>query len=441
MLAFGDYGEYRKDPGNAFLTRRPVVVSYDTSQGDTVFMRSDSMFLFTVNRLEEARRARAATVADSLARVQAAEVASGDIDGTGSPSMNEVDSEVSTDVPDSPADFEPRPVVDSVPQAERPDTLRPVDPLDTLTGEARKVYLKEQKRKATAARKAAAAVAKKVKLDTIAARRKAKNTIKLDAQKAREERRAEVRRQKALLKLDARRARAARKGIAFGKVDSIVLARLDSLSEQVGVELDSLSGRVLDSLLQAQRAALSQPDTLSQMQPDSIYRLMKGFRNVKIYRADFQVVCDSITGVSTDSTLHFYIDPVLWHGNNQITSDSVTVYTARQQIERAKFFGNPVMSSELDTVYYNQITGKSMTAYFRDNQIFRNDVNGNAQTIYYMTDGEPPVVTTMVVIESGDLSFYFENKELTQMTWRANPDYKFYPIFPSFRCPMTSRSI
>lgn len=435
VLAFGDYGEYRKDPGNAFLTRRPVVVSYDTSQGDTVFMRSDSMFLFTVNRLEEARRARAATVADSLARVQAAEVASGDIDGTDSPSMNEVDSEVSTDVPDSPADFEPRPVVDSVPQAERPDTLRPVDPLDTLTGEARKVYLKEQKRKATAARKAAAAVAKKVKLDTIAARRKAKNTIKLDAQKAREERRAEVRRQKALLKLDARRARAARKGIAFGKVDSIVLARLDSLSEQVGVELDSLSGRVLDSLLQAQRAALSQPDTLSQMQPDSIYRLMKGFRNVKIYRTDFQVVCDSITGVSTDSTLHLYIDPVLWHGNNQITSDSMTVYTARQKIERAKFFGNPVMSSELDTVYYNQITGKSMTAYFRDNQIFRNDVNGNAQTIYYMTDGEPPVVTTMVVIESGDLSFYFENKELTQMTWRANPDYKFYPIFPEFQVP------
>ncbi len=237
------------------------------------------------------------------------------------------------------------------------------------------------------------------------------------------------------MKLDARRARAARKGIAFGKVDSIVLARLDSLSEQVGVELDSLSGRVLDSLLQAQRAALSQPDTLSQMQPDSIYRLMKGFRNVKIYRADFQVVCDSITGVSTDSTLHLYIDPVLWHGNNQITSDSVTVYTARQQIERAKFFGNPVMSSELDTVYYNQITGKSMTAYFRDNQIFRNDVNGNAQTIYYMTDGEPPVVTTMVVIESGDLSFYFENKELMQMTWRANPDYKFYPIFPEFQVP------
>ena len=29
--------------------------------------------------------------------------------------------------------------------------------------------------------------------------------------------------------------------------------------------------------------------------------------------SDFQSVCDSMTAVSTDSTLHFYIDPVLWN--------------------------------------------------------------------------------------------------------------------------------
>ena len=33
VLAFGDYGEYWKEPGNAFLTRRPAVVSYDTFAG------------------------------------------------------------------------------------------------------------------------------------------------------------------------------------------------------------------------------------------------------------------------------------------------------------------------------------------------------------------------------------------------------------------------
>lgn len=45
VLAFGDYGEYWKEPGDAILTRRPAVVSYDLSQGDSLFMRADSMFL------------------------------------------------------------------------------------------------------------------------------------------------------------------------------------------------------------------------------------------------------------------------------------------------------------------------------------------------------------------------------------------------------------
>lgn len=69
VIAFGDYGEYWKEPGNAFLTRRPAVVSYDLSQGDSLFMRADSMYLFTINE-NALRRAAAAAKADSLARLK-----------------------------------------------------------------------------------------------------------------------------------------------------------------------------------------------------------------------------------------------------------------------------------------------------------------------------------------------------------------------------------
>lgn len=448
ILAFGDFGEYWREPGDAFLTRRPSVISYDTSQGDSIYMRSDSMFLFTVNRLAEARRTRAAAVADSLARVQAradslagvqaaSEGRSDDSDDSGEEPADGRSSERETLLSDSLTTDDLRAAPDSLSAAaDAADTTRVIDPLDTLTGKARKAYLKELKLRERAARKAAADAVKKAQLDTVVARRKAKTALKLDAEKAREARKAEVRREKARLKLNAARARVARKGRAFGKVDSAVLARLDSLAERVAFELDSLSRRMFDSLLAVQRAAVRQPaDTIARPPSDSIYRLIKGYRDVRIYRSDFQAVCDSIVGFSTDSTLHLYIDPVFWNQNNQITSDSVTVFTERQQIARAEFFGNPLMSSELDTTYYNQITGKTMTAYFRDNRIYRNDVVGNAQTIYYMTDGEPPVVVTMGVIVSGDISFYFEERELVQMTWRANPDYQFYPIFPDYQVP------
>ena len=71
VLAFGEYGEYWKEPGNALLTDRPSAISYDRSQGDSLFMRADTMYLFTINEAAERRAAerRAAEQALSLIHI------------------------------------------------------------------------------------------------------------------------------------------------------------------------------------------------------------------------------------------------------------------------------------------------------------------------------------------------------------------------------------
>ena len=205
---------------------------------------------------------------------------------------------------------------------------------------------------------------------------------------------------------------------------------LDSLIEMNMAEQDSLLNLLADSLLSDTTAMALPADSVDSLAlpRDSIYRLMKGYRDVRIFRSDFQTVCDSIVAISTDSTIHLYIDPVLWNQSNQITSDVMDIFTERQQIKRAEFIGSPMMASQLDTTHYNQVAGKTMTAYFYNNQIYRNDVNGNAQTIYYMQDGEPPEITMMGVIESGDCSFYIEDKQVVQITYRTEPVYNFYPM-------------
>ncbi len=438
VLAFGDYGEYWKEPGDAILTRRPAVVSYDLSQGDSLFMRADSMFLFTINE-NALRRAAEAAKADSLARVTP--------DSTGGHPVHRADSlPISQPVTDSPGHTEPLSGADSVERSrmldslsrpELPDSLRgtdslaapAIDPLDTLVGDARKAYLKEQEIKAKAALKAAAAKAKKEKLEQIAAKRQEKATAKLLAQKEREEKRLAARRLKAESKLRARQARAARKGKVI-PIDSTALREIDSLIDRNASEMDSLLMLTADSLA-ADSLAMTIPadsaDSLA-VPADSVYRLLKGFRDVRIYRSDFQAVCDSITAISTDSTIHMYIDPVLWNQSNQITSDVMDVFTENQQITRAEFVGTPMMVAELDTLHYNQVAGKQMTAYFRDNAIYRNDVNGNARTIYYMQDGEPPQITGVGVIESGDCSFYIEDKQVVTIVYRKDPDWNIYPM-------------
>ena len=462
VLAFGDYGEYWKEPGNAFLTRRPSIVSYDLSQGDSLFMRADSMFLFTINENAE-RRAAEAAAADSLARsadslalsgpdslAHAAGGADVPADSLGRPrsgrrpqGVDAADS-LGTPVPasgpttdgdadslhvaPSPLDAPDRPApADSLGGAAPADSL--ANAADTLTVAQRKALLKEAAKRAKAEEKAAAAKEKKKKLDEIAARRKEKTTARLLEQKEREEARLTARRLKAESKLKARQARATRKGRMI-QIDSTALRELDSLIVLNMAEQDSLLNLLVDSLLTDTAAMAIPADSIDSLTAprDSISRLLKGFRNVKIYRSDFQTVCDSMTAISTDSTIHLYIDPVLWNENNQITSDVMDIFTENQQLTRAEFIGSPMMVSQLDTTHYNQVAGKTMTAYFFNNQIYRNDVNGNAQTIYYMQDGEPVEITMMGVIESGEISFFIEDKQVVQITYRGDPVYNFYPM-------------
>lgn len=323
VLAFGDFGEYWKEPGNAFLTRRPAVVSYDTSQGDSLFMAADSMFLYTIDparqRADSLRAA--ARAADSLH-------------------------------------------ADSL----RTDSLR-VDSLAPAAGDSVQGVRPEA--------------------PIVAARRGSLSEGRGDAKRNGTER-----------------------------TDSLAPRRADSLRRD-SLAADSLS---LDSL------GLTPADSLDSLARDTIYRLVKGFRNVRIYRSDFQSVCDSLVAVSRDSTIHLYIDPVLWNQNSQITSDVMDIFTANSQIVRAEFVGRPLMVSELDTMHYNQVVGKTMTALFRNNQIYRNDVKGNAQTIYFMQEDDSPDIIGLLVLESGDLTFFIEEKQVVKITYRNNPVYTIYPM-------------
>jgi len=434
-MAFGDYGEYWKEPGDLFLTRRPAVVSYDPSQGDSLFVRADSMFLFTIvpgaepeaadSLAAEPHSEQAADVPDSTgggrrgSRARRGGAAAGREEGSGGAegSGGTADADASV-AADSAAVVQPDSAVG----------VR-IDPLDTLTGDARKSYLKEQARRTKEKKRAEAAKARKERLATIASARKARAAAKLQAQQERDRAKEEARLKRAQERL---RARAKRRGEALSAADSAARRRVDSLLSLDSAARDSAMLRAADSLrTDSLRLDSLRTDSLradSAAGADSTYRLLKGFRNVKIYRSDFQAVCDSMTGISTDSTFHLYIDPVLWNQNNQITSEVMDVFTKNRQIVRADFVGAPMMVSELDTAHYNQIAGKRMTAWFRDNAIYRDDVNGNVQTIYYIQDGEPPRITGMAVIESGDASFYIEDKQIVFIVYRINPEWPIYPI-------------
>lgn len=227
-------------------------------------------------------------------------------------------------------------------------------------------------------------------------------------------------------------ARQEKRGIYIKMADSSELRIVDSILLAEFGPLDSIVGRKLDSLIEILfPKPLPSPAEITKQEGeniDSLYREIKAFSRVKMYRSDFQSVCDSLAMTTLDSVMNMYKSPVMWNGNNQITSDIMHIRTRNSQLMQADFEGKPMMVSEIDTIHYNQVAGKEMTAYFRDNQIYRNDVKSNVQTIYYMQEDDSPEITLMAYIEAGDMTSYIEGQQVVGITYRGNPTYTFYPM-------------
>lgn len=297
-----------------------------------------------------------------------------------------------------------------------------------LTPKQLKEQAKEAARKEKEVAKRAKAVERKAKLDSIGKQRIAKVAAQLDKQREKDlERMAKdsVRRAEQRAKLLAK----GRDVSALDVQDSLAAIRSARIRGQYEEKAaDSVAAPSHPSAPAADEATTQQEKTDS-VAPDSMYRLVKAYRNVKLFRKDAQMVCDSLTSSTQDSIVHLYINPVLWNGANQLASQFVDLHSRNQQLVRAEFLGDPVMVAQIDTTYYNQVTGKKMVSLFRDNDIYRNDVEGNVQTIYFNREDEKTtVVTEMIYLESASASFYIEDRELVGVTYRNNVPITMYPI-------------
>ena len=272
----------------------------------------------------------------------------------------------------------------------------------------------------------------KMKIDTIIAERIERSSRLADEEKERVERMRIKAEQKRRQKIDKAKARAIKRGKVYTGEDynpddttfmNIDIPerpkRADSTAVERGGESDSIQS---DSTLR---------DTLPVEVPfpeDSTYKMIKAYRNVKMFRSESQMACDSLTILNTDSIIRMYKSPVMWNDNNQILSDSAMIHTERQRIKKAHFYGTPIMGIEIDTAYYNQVKGKEMTSFFDNGKVYRNDVNGNAQTIYYLQEEEDSEVSALMYIESSAITFYLDDGSIEKISYKQNPEYVLYPM-------------
>ncbi len=372
LLAFGDYGQYWRESENVLLTNLPSVANYFKDNQDTLFMRSDTLFIRPfLSRIDTVSDKN---IPDSLKQIMTEQQQDIAIDSTLTNKFNEkiTDNKLPINVIDTtqivPIDTLK---IDSIQQIQ--DTLTPkqdtIVDVSKLSKKELKAYKKQQRQKRKLERK-----------------------------------------EKFLQWL--------RDGGMEVVIDTVNLNEPKTNAEDGGDDVGGETPQVKDT---------TQKFIDIKNEADSSDYIIRGFHNTKVFRKDIQLVCDSLIYESVDSTATFIGLPVAWNSSNQIIASRIRSYMQNGELYRSRLFGKPILAQEVEKNRYNQIKGDVMDAMFRDNELYRLFVNSASQSIYYKQTEENEV-EGLIYATSENMIIDVDSSEISTIKLYTEIETVTYPI-------------
>ncbi len=155
-------------------------------------------------------------------------------------------------------------------------------------------------------------------------------------------------------------------------------------------------------------------------------KLLITYHDVRFYRKDIQGLGDSLVYYTKDSTIQLFNDPVLWSMENQMTADFIEFKNNTTKPSEVYLTNNSFIIQEVDSSKHNQIKGKDMVGYIRDQQLYQIDVNGNGQSIYYPADDKELIGVNKA--ESSNIVIYLSENRINRITFKGNPTGVMNPL-------------
>ncbi|HYM92505.1 MAG TPA: OstA-like protein [Chitinophagaceae bacterium] len=160
---------------------------------------------------------------------------------------------------------------------------------------------------------------------------------------------------------------------------------------------------------------------------DSANRFFLAYHHVRIFSDSLQAVSDSLFYSFQDSTFRLFTNPVIWSKENQITGDTIFLYTKNKKADRIRVFNNSFLVNQIEPEIFNQIKSTRMDGYFKDGSIDSVRAKGFAECIYYIQD-EDSAFTGINESKSDALDIYFKSQELQKVVFRSAVTGTIWPM-------------
>ncbi len=207
------------------------------------------------------------------------------------------------------------------------------------------------------------------------------------------------------------------------KADSVLRKKAEM---PTGNEHDEL---ITDALKSAQTADTLLKDSTQLFADTARTRIVRANYNVRVFKSDLQAVADSVYYGMVDSMFRFMGKPMIWSDGSQISADTIFMQIKNGKMDNALLKQNAFMvNAVLDTLKFNQLKGRKITAFFANNNIERLFVDGNAENLVFSTNDKTKTITEMFHDRSSRIKITMENNKIIDYVSIRKIDQKIYPF-------------
>lgn len=203
--------------------------------------------------------------------------------------------------------------------------------------------------------------------------------------------------------------------------------RLAHASDSLSHIADTLSHSA-DSLANAADSLTVAADSLSAPKDSTKLNFITAIKNVRMFRKDIQLACDSLVYNDLDSLVRMYEKPFVWNeGNRQYSADSIYAVIKDRAMQKASLMSNAFIIVKEDSLCFDQIRATEMLAYFdTTGALTRFDALGEANAVFYLQ--EDSVYATVNKSAAKMLSARFLNGELDKVYYFDAAKNDGYPV-------------
>lgn len=142
-----------------------------------------------------------------------------------------------------------------------------------------------------------------------------------------------------------------------------------------------------------------------------------GFHHVRIFSDSLQGKCDSICFTGKDSLMLMMKNPIVWSRRSQITGDTIIAFIDSGKVQKIVVPNDALIISRSgpeQADFFNQVQGRTLTAFMVNEALDNAVVKPDAESIYYPTD-ESGAYLGVSQSQSERMRIYFEKGEIKQI--------------------------